>query len=110
MTEKGLDNVALATLLGEPKRVRPNIHLWLGAKGAPGSRYRNKLAQVLGITAEALGASASPSQALVVLPRAKANGKVPVAPAPTEESFARITITRDDGAVVIRLTLTKEPM
>jgi hypothetical protein len=113
MTEKDLSVAALAALFDNPKRAIPNIHIWLAAKGTPGPRYRRKLAQMLGIEPEQLsptGAStAKPSKALVVLPKAKASGQVPLAPAPTavEAGFAHITITRD-GAVVIRLTLTKD--
>jgi hypothetical protein len=111
MTEKDLSVAALAALFDNPKRAIPNIHIWLAAKGTPGPRYRRKLAQMLGVAPEALSptGTAKPSKALVLLPKAKANGQVPLAPAPTavEAGFAHITITRD-GAVVIRLTLTKD--
>jgi hypothetical protein len=71
MAEKGLDAISLASHFPNPTACRTNISYWLLAKGAPGPRYRGKLAEILDLEPEQLRAkqpstASQPSTALVV--------------------------------------------
>lgn len=120
MRMKGLTSPQeLADLFPEPTKAYHNIQLWLSAKGAPGPRYRDKLAEILDIDPEALVATEPKStepKALITVPTTS----VPLRPklvAPitskskekeTTETTISITLSKDGTISAVSVINRKE--
>jgi hypothetical protein len=121
MRMKGLTSPQeLADLFPEPTKAYHNIQLWLSAKGAPGPRYRDKLAEILDIDPEALVATEPKSTEPKALIPVSLKPSVPLTPkivAPitskskekeTTETTISITLSKDGTISAVSVINRKE--
>jgi hypothetical protein len=100
----------LADLFPEPTKAYHNIQIWLSAKGAPGPRYRDKLAEILDIDPEAL--IANEPKLVVTEPKALITVPVPTTSVPLKPKVVAPLTSKskekETTETTISITLSKD--